>query len=80
MSGYKATDPPLFLPSPQPGGELTYQGGGKNCFNPLQPGFQGEKEGSSSISSGPSPTSAASLGGAGRTYFTQEVEWGYLPC
>ena len=75
MSGYKATGPP------PPGGELTYQGGGKNCLNPLQPGFQGEKEGSfSSISSSPSPTSAASLGSAGRTYFTQEVEWGYLPC
>lgn len=44
MSGYRAKDSPL-LHLPSLGG--AYQGGGKNCFNPLQPGFQGEKKGSS---------------------------------
>lgn len=47
MSGYKATDPPSSHP-PQPGGaHIPRQGGGggKERFNPLQPGFSGEKEG-----------------------------------
>lgn len=40
MSGYKAIDTPLILPSPNLG-ELTYQGGGQ--FNPSQSDLQEDR-------------------------------------